>query len=82
MRILVTETLGDSGMAFLRQHADVDQRLRLPHEELCAILPDYEALIVRSSTRVDESLLQAGTRLRVVGRAGTGVDNIDVDAAT
>ena len=82
MRILVTETLGDSGMAYLRQHADVDQRLRLSHDELCAILPDYDALIVRSSTRVDESLLQAGTRLRVVGRAGTGVDNIDVDAAT
>jgi len=82
MRILVTETLGDSGMAYLRQHADVDQRLRLSHDELSAILPGYDALIVRSSTRVDESLLQAGTRLRVVGRAGTGVDNIDVDAAT
>jgi D-3-phosphoglycerate dehydrogenase len=82
MRILVTETLGDSGMAYLRVHADVDQHLRLSHQELCDILPDYDALVVRSSTRVDEALLQAGTSLRVVGRAGTGVDNIDVDAAT
>ncbi|NLT72845.1 MAG: phosphoglycerate dehydrogenase [Chloroflexi bacterium] len=82
MRILVTETLGDSGMAYLREHAEVDQRLRLSHQELCDILPEYDALIVRSATTVDDALLQAGTRLRVVGRAGTGVDNIDVEAAT
>ncbi|MFO7698749.1 MAG: phosphoglycerate dehydrogenase [Anaerolineae bacterium] len=82
MRILVTETLGDSGLAYLRKHADVDLRLRLSHQELCALIADYDALIVRSSTRVDEMLLKAGTRLRAVGRAGTGVDNIDVDTAT
>jgi len=82
MRILVTETLGDSGMAYLHEHAEVDVKLHLSHQELCEILPEYDALIVRSSTKVDEALLEAGTRLRVVGRAGTGVDNIDVEAAT
>ncbi|MGI6367128.1 MAG: phosphoglycerate dehydrogenase [Anaerolineae bacterium] len=82
MRVLVTEVLGESGMAFLQEHTSVDVRTKLSHEELCAILPDYDALIVRSATKVNASLLESGKRLRVVARAGTGVDNIDVDAAT
>ncbi len=82
MRILVTETIGASGMQLLQEHAEVDVRLKLSPEELREIIGQYDGLVVRSSTQVTADLLQAGERLRIVGRAGTGVDNIDVDAAT
>jgi D-3-phosphoglycerate dehydrogenase len=82
MRILVTETIGASGLQLLQEHTDVDQRLKLSPAELLEIIGQYDGLVVRSSTQVTAELLQAGERLRVVGRAGTGVDNIDVDAAT
>ncbi len=82
MRILVTETIGASGLQLLQEHAEVDQRLKLSHAALLEIIGQYDGLVVRSSTDVNAELLQAGERLRVVGRAGTGVDNIDVDAAT
>jgi D-3-phosphoglycerate dehydrogenase len=81
-RILVTEQISDEGLAALRAGADVDLRTDLDKAALLAVLPEYDALVVRSGTKVTAEVLQAGTRLRVVGRAGTGVDNIDVDAAT
>lgn len=81
-KILVAEPLGKEGLELLQQHAQVDVRLKLPLAELRACLPEYHALIVRSGTQVNEALLAAGKNLVVVGRAGVGVDNIDVDAAT
>lgn len=81
-RILVTEQIGESGLQQLRKVAEVDLRLGLTPAQLKEILPGYDALVVRSQTKVTADVLAAGTRLRVVGRAGTGVDNIDVDAAT
>lgn len=80
--VLVAEPLGKEGLELLQQHAQVDVRLKLPLAELTSILPNYHALIVRSATQVNEALLEAGKNLIVVGRAGVGVDNIDVDAAT
>ena len=82
MKILVTEPLGDAGLAILRGAAEVDVRLGLTPQELVAIIPDYDALVVRSATKVTAEVISAGQRLRVIGRAGTGVDNIDVEAAT
>ncbi|HET7079371.1 MAG TPA: HAD-IB family phosphatase [Chloroflexia bacterium] len=82
MRILVTEPLDDAGLILLRQQATVDVRLNLPREELLRRAGDYEAIITRSGTPVDRALLDAGTALRVIGRAGIGVDNIDIPAAT
>ncbi len=82
MKILVTETLAEVGLRHLQQHAQVDVRLGLSPEELCATVGQYEALVVRSATDVNGAVLCAGSALKVVGRAGTGVDNIDVDAAT
>ncbi|MHB9034119.1 MAG: phosphoglycerate dehydrogenase, partial [Anaerolineae bacterium] len=82
MQILVTETLEKGGMELLRQHANVDVRKNPTPEELAAIINDYDALVVRSRTQVTRSLLSQCSRLKVVGRAGTGVDNIDVEAAT
>src|SRR5687768_12093076 len=81
-RILVTEKIGDAGLKQLKEAAEVDVKLDLQPDQLKEILPGYDALVVRSQTKVTGDVLAAGTKLRVVGRAGTGVDNIDVDAAT
>lgn len=80
--ILVAEPIAEAGLAALRASAQVDFKPNLDRAELLQILPRYDALVVRSGTKVNAEILAAGERLRVVGRAGTGVDNIDVDAAT
>ncbi len=82
MRILVAEPVAAEGIELLRAQHEVDERPGLSHDELCAILPEYDALVVRSQVQVDASLIAAGTRLVVIGRAGVGVDNVDLDAAT
>lgn len=81
-RILVTEKIADEGLAALREAAQVDVRTDLDRATLLEVISEYDALVVRSGTRVTAEVLAAGKKLRVVGRAGTGVDNIDVDAAT
>ncbi|MGH9398906.1 MAG: phosphoglycerate dehydrogenase, partial [Thermoanaerobaculia bacterium] len=82
-RILVAETIASSGLAMLRQagHEAVDLS-GAPRAKLLAELSTADALLVRSATRVDAELLAAGPRLSVVARAGVGVDNVDVPAAT
>ncbi len=82
VRILVVEPLAPEGLELLRAHHDVDEKLGLERSEIAAILPDYDALVVRSQVKVDAELIAAGTRLVVVGRAGVGVDNVDLEAAT
>jgi len=82
MRILVAEPIAVEGVELLRASHEVDERPGLARDELRAILPDYDALIVRSQVVVDAALIAAGTRLEVIGRAGVGVDNVDLEAAT
>jgi D-3-phosphoglycerate dehydrogenase len=82
VRILIAEPLAAEGVDLLRAQHDVDDRPGLPREELLAALPDYDALVVRSQVQVDAEAITAGTRLQVIGRAGVGVDNVDLDAAT
>ena len=82
MQVLVTEKLGQAGLDLLREHCQVQVRNGLSPDELRQVIPAYHGLVVRSKTRVSADLLRAGTSLKVVGRAGTGVDNIDIDAAT
>jgi len=82
MKVLVTESLAQVGLAHLQQHAEVDVRLGLNPAELCAIIGQYDGLVVRSATDVNEALVCAGANLKVIGRAGSGVDNIDVETAT
>ena len=82
MRILVAEPIAERGRRAPAGSHEVDERHGLSRDELCAILPDYDALIVRSQVQVDAALIAAGTRLVVIGRAGVGVDNVDLDAAT
>ncbi|NLE07993.1 MAG: phosphoglycerate dehydrogenase, partial [Dehalococcoidales bacterium] len=81
-KVLVTESLDKGGLDLLRQHAQVDVKTDLSHEDLVKIIADYDALIVRSQTDVNAEVLEAGKKLQVVGRAGVGVDNIDTAAAT
>jgi len=82
MRILITEPLAEEGINIFSAHAEVDIRLGLKPEELRNIIGDYEALVVRSETKVTAEVIEAGKRLQVIGRAGVGVDNIDLDVAT
>ena len=82
MRILIAEAIAPEGVAALRARHDVDVRTGLSPDELRAILPDYDGLVVRSQVSVDAATIAAGSRLQVVGRAGVGVDNVDLEAAT
>jgi len=79
--VLIADGLMDNGQAILRFSANVDDRTGLSSEELLDIIPDYDALIVRSRTRVTAQVFEAAEKLKVVGRAGVGVDNIDLEAA-
>lgn len=83
-RVLVTDALAESGFELLRAAADVDLDYRpgLKGEELLAAVAQSDALITRSSTGVTRELVNAGSRLRIIGRAGVGLDNVDVDACT
>jgi D-3-phosphoglycerate dehydrogenase / 2-oxoglutarate reductase len=78
-RVLVREPIAESGLELLRGRYDVVEDFESPLEEL---IPEFEAIVVRSATKLDASLIAKGTRLKVIGRAGVGVDNVDVDAAT
>src|SRR5207249_1121120 len=80
-RILVADPLAEDGLARLRREGEVTVATKLAEADLVKRIPDYDALIVRSETKVTAPILEAGKRLRVVGRAGVGVDNIDVAAA-
>ena len=82
MRLLVAEALADEGVAMLRAHHQVDVRTGLSREDLLAALPEYDGIMVRSQVKVDAEAIAAGSRLAVIGRAGVGVDNVDLDAAT
>lgn len=82
MRILVSDSLSSKGLAYLEKGAVVDQITGLSESELIAIIGDYDALVVRSATKVTAPVIDAGKKLKVIGRAGVGVDNIDVDRAT
>jgi D-3-phosphoglycerate dehydrogenase / 2-oxoglutarate reductase len=81
-RVLVGDQLAEDGLARLREHADVEVRLKQTEPELVEAIGEFDALVVRSETRVTAAVLDAGARLKVVGRAGVGVDNIDVEHAT
>ncbi|MFW6163046.1 MAG: phosphoglycerate dehydrogenase [Planctomycetota bacterium] len=83
MRVLISDPLAPEGVAILEKAGlEVLQRPGLPPDELRAALRDCDALIVRSGTRVTADLIAEADRLKVIGRAGAGVDNIDVEAAT
>jgi D-3-phosphoglycerate dehydrogenase / 2-oxoglutarate reductase len=81
-KVLIAEPLADPGVDLLRTAHEVDARASMTREELLAAIADVDALVVRSATKVDAEVLEAGRDLKVVGRAGIGLDNVDVAAAT
>ena len=79
-KILVSDKLGQAGLDLLEATENVSYEMRtgLSKDELIAIMPEYDGLIIRSGTRPDADIIGAGTNLKVIGRAGIGVDNIDI----
>jgi len=84
MKVLVSDKLSEAGIEMLRAEEgfEVDVKTGLAPEDLKKIIPEYDALIIRSATQVTADVLEAATNLKVVGRAGIGVDNVDIPAAT
>ena len=81
-KVLVAEKIGDSGVDLLREHFEVDVASGWSAEELDARIGEYDGILIRSATKLDRDLLSKARRLRAVGRAGVGVDNVDVGVAT
>jgi D-3-phosphoglycerate dehydrogenase len=81
-RILVADPIAKEGIALLEKVGQVDVKLRLKEAELVQVIGEYDALVVRSETKVTAPIIRAGKKLQVIGRAGVGVDTIDMDAAT
>ncbi len=81
-KVLVSDPIDQTGIDILSQVAQVDVRTSLPPEQLKQIIGDYDALMIRSGTQVTAEIIEAATKLRIIGRAGVGVDNVDVPAAT
>ena len=82
MRVLVADPIAPEGIEILKKHAEVDVKTGLKPEELISIIGEYEGLMVRSETKVTAKVIEAGKKLQVIARAGVGIDNIDVEAAT
>lgn len=82
-KVIITDAVDQACATMLEAKGiQADVRLKLPKEELKAILPEYEGWIIRSGTKITAELIEAATNLKVIGRAGVGVDNVDLDAAT
>jgi D-3-phosphoglycerate dehydrogenase len=80
-KILITDGLGANGQSILRASSNVDDKAGISAAELVKIAGDYDALIVRSRTKVTTEVFESGKKLKVIGRAGVGVDNIDLESA-
>jgi len=81
-KVLVSDPIDQAGIDILSQVAQVDVKTGLSPEELVQIISEYDALMIRSGTRVTKEIIEAGRQLKIIGRAGVGVDNVDVPAAT
>ncbi len=81
-RILVSDDVSEKGVALLKERYDVDVKTNMTPEQLAGCIGDYDALVTRSQTKVTKEIIDAADRLKVIGRAGVGVDNIDIPAAT
>ncbi len=82
MKVLVADKIADEGLEILKSFAVVDLKVGLDKQQLIDIMGDYDALVIRSQPKVTADIIEAGTKLQIIGRAGVGVDNIDLEAAT
>jgi D-3-phosphoglycerate dehydrogenase len=80
-KILITDGLGDNGQSILRANSTVDDKPGISADELVKIAGEYDALIIRGRTKVTPEVFEAGKNLKVIGRAGVGVDNINLESA-
>jgi D-3-phosphoglycerate dehydrogenase len=81
-KVLVSDPIDQAGIDILSQVAQVDVQTKLSPEELVKAIPEYDALMIRSGTQVTQAVIEAGKQLKIIGRAGVGVDNVDVPTAT
>ena len=84
VRVLVSDKLSEAGLTVLREASDVELEYTpgMSEDELCSVIGDFDGLIIRSATQVTARVVDAAEKLRVVGRAGIGVDNVDIPAAS
>jgi D-3-phosphoglycerate dehydrogenase / 2-oxoglutarate reductase len=82
LRVLIREKIADSGVELLREEFDVELGFEMSDSELAERIGDFDALLIRSGTKLTADLIERAERLKVIGRAGSGVDNVDIDAAT
>jgi D-3-phosphoglycerate dehydrogenase len=82
MRVLITDKINEAAKNIIGEAAQADLLPTMPEDELCKVIGEYDALMVRSETKVTEKVLEAGKKLKIVGRAGVGVDNINIEKAT
>ncbi len=81
-RVLVTDEIDEIAVRILQEACEVDYKRVLTAEELKAIIKDYDALMIRSASKITKDLISSADKLKVIGRAGVGVDNVDIEAAT
>jgi len=81
-KILISDPIAEQGIKKLQEYFEVDFKPGISKDELIKIIPEYSGLVVRSETKVTQEVISAGRKLKVIGRAGVGVDNIDVEYAT
>ncbi len=82
MKVLITDKINESAGAIIKKAAEVDFLPTMSEDELVKVIGNYDALMVRSQTKVTAKIIEAGKNLKIIGRAGVGVDNIDLEAAT
>ncbi len=83
MRVLISDPIAEKGIAMLKEAGlEVDIKTKQSEEEICRFIGDYQAMIVRSQTKVTRKMIEKADNLKIIGRAGVGVDNIDLEAAT
>jgi len=81
-KVLITDKINDLAVKIVEQVADVDNLPTMEEDKLCEIIGEYDALLIRSQTKVTKRVIEAAKNLKIIGRAGVGVDNIDVNCAT
>ena len=81
-KVLITDKINDLAVKIVQRIADVDNLPTMDEDKLCEIIGEYDALLVRSQTKVTAKIIEAAKNLKIIGRAGVGVDNIDINAAT
>lgn len=81
-KVLVSDPIDQAGIDILSQVATVDIKIGLTPEQFVQVIPEYDALMIRSGSRITKEIIEAGHQLKIIGRAGVGVDNVDVPAAT